>query len=78
MADPVVQPVRLVLNFSLEIQDSEHTSWAEVVSGKLFSVQMTIQENHKLVTDGPYRYVCHPRHLSIIVFNAGLSLIFRS
>ncbi len=37
--------------------------WAEVALGKQFSVQVAIQEGHRLVTDGPYRYLRHPRYL---------------
>jgi len=52
--------------------------WAEAHLGRLFSVQVAIQEGHTLVTDGPYRLVRHPRYLGIIVFAAGLALVFRS
>jgi protein-S-isoprenylcysteine O-methyltransferase Ste14 len=37
-----------------------------------------VQNGHKLVTDGPYRYVRHPRYLGIIVFFVGISLVYRS
>lgn len=52
--------------------------WAEATLDRLFSVQVTIQEGHNLVTDGPYRFLRHPRYLGIILFAIGLSLIFRS
>jgi protein-S-isoprenylcysteine O-methyltransferase Ste14 len=52
--------------------------WAEAALGRFFSVQVTIQEGHKLVVDGPYRLIRHPRYLGIIVFAIGLSLTFRS
>jgi protein-S-isoprenylcysteine O-methyltransferase Ste14 len=53
-------------------------NWAEASLGSQFSVQVTLQEGHQLVTAGPYRYLRHPRYLAIIVFNAGIALIFRS
>jgi protein-S-isoprenylcysteine O-methyltransferase Ste14 len=53
-------------------------NWAEASLGKQFSVQVTIQEDHKLVTDGLYGYLRHPRYLSIIMFNVGISLVYRS
>jgi protein-S-isoprenylcysteine O-methyltransferase Ste14 len=53
-------------------------NWAEAALGKLFSVQVTIQEGHRLITDGPYQYLRHPRYLGILVFNVGLALVFRS
>lgn len=39
---------------------------------------MTIQENHRLITGGAYRYVRHPRYLGAIAFAFGLPLLFRS
>jgi protein-S-isoprenylcysteine O-methyltransferase Ste14 len=52
--------------------------WAEASLEKQFSVYVTIQDDHKLVTDGPYRYMRHPRYLGIILFTTGISLVFRS
>lgn len=54
------------------------TSWAESHLGKQFSLEITIQEGHRLITDGPYRWIRHPRYLGIILFTLGLSLLFRS
>jgi protein-S-isoprenylcysteine O-methyltransferase Ste14 len=53
-------------------------NWAEATLGKQFSVQVTIQDSHQLVTNGPYQYLRHPRYLGIILFNIGISLVFRS
>jgi protein-S-isoprenylcysteine O-methyltransferase Ste14 len=53
-------------------------NWAEVSLGKQFSVQVTLQEGHRLVIDGLYRYLRHPRYLGIIVFNVGIALVYRS
>ncbi len=53
-------------------------NWAEDALGKQFSVQVTIQEGHQLVTGGPFRFLRHPRYLSIITFNVGIALVFRS
>lgn len=52
-------------------------TWAEASLGKQFSVQVTIQNSHRLVTDGPYRYMRHPRYLGIMLFTTGISLVFR-
>ncbi len=53
-------------------------SWAEWSLGKQCSVQVTIQADHELVTDGPYRYLRHPRYLGILAFTIGISLTFNS
>lgn len=52
--------------------------WAEVHLERQFSLEVSIQEGHRLVTDGPYRYLRHPRYLGILLFMAGISLVFRS
>ncbi len=52
--------------------------WAEFHLDKQFSVHVTIQEGHELITDGPYRYLRHPRYLGIMLFTMGIALIYRS
>jgi len=39
---------------------------------------VTLHKEHRLITDGPYRYIRHPRYLGGIVQGIGLSLLFRS
>jgi protein-S-isoprenylcysteine O-methyltransferase Ste14 len=46
--------------------------------GKQFSIEVEIQNDHKLVTDGPFRHIRHPRYLGIIIFATGIALIFNS
>ena len=53
-------------------------NWSVMALGKQFSVEVTIQENHQLVTNGPYRYIRHPRYLGILIFFCGISIVFRS
>lgn len=52
--------------------------WAEAILGRQFSVDVTIQEGHRLITDGPYRYLRHPRYLGVLIFSVGIALVFRS
>jgi protein-S-isoprenylcysteine O-methyltransferase Ste14 len=51
---------------------------AEAHLGRLFSVQVELQQGHRLVTDGPFRLVRHPRYLGILLFLPGIALVFRS
>lgn len=53
-------------------------NWAEIVLDKQFSVEVTIQNNHKLISHGPFRHLRHPRYLGIILFNFGIALLFLS
>ena len=52
--------------------------WGPTHLGKQYSLLVTIQEEHKLVTDGPYRYMRHPRYSGIIQWIFGVALIFLS
>lgn len=52
--------------------------WAPLHLGKQFSWLVTVQEEHKLITDGPYRYMRHPRYSGIILWIFGVALIFVS
>lgn len=53
--------------------------WAAILSlGHLFSVDVTIQQNHQLVCRGPYRYVRHPSYTGLLIAFLGLSLYFGS
>ena len=51
---------------------------AEKYLGRQFSVEVTLQEGHKLIQDGPYKFIRHPRYLGILLFFTGISLAFRS
>jgi protein-S-isoprenylcysteine O-methyltransferase Ste14 len=51
---------------------------AVVTLGRQFSIDVTIQKNHKLITGGIYRFIRHPRYLGIMMFMSGISLVFRS
>jgi protein-S-isoprenylcysteine O-methyltransferase Ste14 len=52
--------------------------WGPAHLGKQFSVGVIIQEEHKLVTDGPFRYIRHPRYLGICLWLIGIAMIFCS
>ena len=52
--------------------------WAPLHLGKQFSWLVTVQEEHELVTDGPFRYMRHPRYSGIIQWVFGVALIFLS
>jgi len=51
---------------------------AERQLGEMFSVSVTLQEDHRLVTSGAYRHVRHPRYLGIMMLFVGIALVFRS
>ncbi len=52
--------------------------WSSLALGRLYSPEVTLQKEHRLITDGLYRYVRHPRYLGGMMLGIGLSLLFRS
>ena len=51
---------------------------AEKYLDKQFSIEVTLQKDHKLIQSGPYKFIRHPRYLGILSFFLGTSLTFRS
>ncbi len=49
--------------------------WAMLTLGKYWSVQIEIRETHKLIRNGPYRYLRHPAYLSNLLEYLGIPLI---
>ena len=54
------------------------STWAQVHLGRFCSGYVTLQEGHRLITDGPFTHVRHPRYTGLMLLFLGLALIFRS
>jgi len=52
--------------------------WSGVALGDMYSKEVTIQADHRLVTTGLYQYIRHPRYMGVLLMALGLSLIYRS
>ena len=52
--------------------------WAQTHLGRFFSGHVTLQEGHRLITDGPFTLIRHPRYAGLMMLFLGLALIFRS
>jgi protein-S-isoprenylcysteine O-methyltransferase Ste14 len=49
--------------------------WSAIrTMGKFFSVSLTVQEKHKIIDHGLYRYIRHPSYSGMIVSFAGLGI----
>jgi protein-S-isoprenylcysteine O-methyltransferase Ste14 len=46
--------------------------------GRQYSAEITLQQDHELITSGPYRWVRHPRYLGILCLGLGIGLVFAS
>ncbi|MGH8102902.1 MAG: methyltransferase family protein [bacterium] len=53
-------------------------SWARRVLGKHFSALLTTQRDHRLVREGPYRWMRHPIYTGFILMFFGLALALNS
>ena len=51
------------------------SAWARDVLGRNWSGRVIIQDNHQLITAGPYAYVRHPLYTGILIAMAGTMLI---
>lgn len=51
------------------------SAWARDVLGRNWSGRVIIQDNHQLVTAGPYAYVRHPLYTGILIAMTGTMLI---
>ena len=49
-------------------------AWSIVTLGRFFQYQIRIQAEHRVVTNGPYRYVRHPSYTGVILAVAGYAL----
>jgi protein-S-isoprenylcysteine O-methyltransferase Ste14 len=43
--------------------------------GTNWSITLEMRENHQLVTDGVYHWVCHPLYLALLIYSAGQALV---
>ncbi len=49
-------------------------AWSIAALGRFFQYQIRVQPGHRVVTDGPYRYVRHPSYSGIALVLAGIAL----
>jgi protein-S-isoprenylcysteine O-methyltransferase Ste14 len=48
--------------------------WALYSLGGLFSTRIKVEDNHKIITTGPYRFIRHPAYLGALVTFIGVSV----
>ena len=49
--------------------------WVHHFLGKQWSISLTIEEEHKLIIDGPYRWVRHPMYSTLLLLSISWILI---
>ena len=48
--------------------------WCYKALGSLFTFEITIRPDHKLITSGPYAIVRHPSYIAIVFMNIGVTV----
>jgi protein-S-isoprenylcysteine O-methyltransferase Ste14 len=71
---PELDPAVAIAGALLALNGSLLVAWAKARLGRLFSAQLGVQQDHHLVTSGPYAVVRHPIYLGIIDFIIGSAL----
>jgi protein-S-isoprenylcysteine O-methyltransferase Ste14 len=49
-------------------------AWSIAALGRFFQYHIEVQAEHRVVTDGPYRYVRHPSYTGMALVLAGIAL----
>jgi protein-S-isoprenylcysteine O-methyltransferase len=50
--------------------------WAIVTLGRFFSVDIALQEQHRVVQEGPYRWIRHPAYTGLLIIFLGMGIAF--
>ncbi len=50
-------------------------AWAIASLGSFFQYRIEVQAEHRVITDGPYRYVRHPSYSGMVLVLVGIALV---
>jgi len=50
--------------------------WAIFTLGHLFTVVVVVQDDHRVITTGPYRFIRHPGYMGLWLMLVGIGFIF--
>ena len=64
----VIADLLIVVGFAFRL-------WAILHLGKFFTVDVKIQSEHRVVQDGPYRFVRHPSYSAAMIAMAGIGCL---
>ena len=70
----IVPVVVQYLGLLLLLIGSVLREWAIIKLGRFFSRTIQIEEAHKIIRDGPYRWIRHPAYTGMILIYLGIAL----
>jgi len=78
MLDNLLPAISAVAVFGLilTIAGMLFCAWARITLGRNWSGTVTIKQDHKLISTGPYRLVRHPIYTGLIVAALGTAIVF--
>lgn len=74
----VSTPWAAILGLTLEAGGVGIMLWSINTLGRWFSPKITVQQGHRLIQSGPYRFVRHPFYTGLLLFLSGFPLAFGS
>ncbi|KAH7926708.1 ICMT-domain-containing protein [Leucogyrophana mollusca] len=76
---PSFTPDRYVIvGAAVTILGSIARLWAMRTLGRHFTAELSIKKEHKLITDGPYRWVRHPSYTAAALTSTGITILHAS
>ncbi|KAG1835512.1 hypothetical protein EV424DRAFT_1357286 [Suillus variegatus] len=72
-----ITPTFLVASIAIAIGGALRL-YCMAMLGKLWSFQLSIRKEHKLVTSGPYSVVRHPSYTGLLLQSAGIAIMYGS
>jgi len=65
-----------IFGFALMVIGGMLSWWASSTLGKFMVPEIMVAKDHRLVTEGPYRWIRHPAYTAFILVLSGLSLLY--
>jgi protein-S-isoprenylcysteine O-methyltransferase Ste14 len=63
------------MGFGLGLLSLALWAWSQQTLGRFWSPQLQLRHEHALVTNGPYRWVCHPMYTALTGFSLAVALV---
>ncbi|HEY1124497.1 MAG TPA: isoprenylcysteine carboxylmethyltransferase family protein [Sphingobium sp.] len=71
-------PVMYVASAAVSVLGLALALWARSALGRNWSYQVTLKQDHELITDGPYAAIRHPIYTAVILLFIGIMLLIPS